>query len=63
MAKPKPQPCIQQQLKCRTMAWQAAKRGLDLAAVGKRRDALKAQAEAERWYRLYRRYGGTGPLT
>ena len=60
---PKTRPCIQQQLKCHVAAREAALRGMDLAEKGKRRLALKAQAEMERWYRLYRKYGGTRPLT
>lgn len=55
--------CIQQQLRCHIEARAAALRGLKHAEDGDRRQALKAQAEAERWYRLYQKYGGKGPLT
>ncbi len=44
-------------------ARKAAIEGMRLAENGKRREALKAKAEAERWYRLYQKYGGKGPLT
>lgn len=48
---------------CYEKAREAGLNGLKLAKQGKRREALKSQAEAERWYKLYRRYGGTKPLT
>lgn len=55
-------PDIQQQLKCHIAATAHARTGLKLAKEGKRRQALKAAVEAERWERLYRKYGGKGPI-
>ncbi len=55
-------PDIQQQLKCHIEASNHARLGLRLAKAGRRREALKAAVEAERWERLYRRYGGKGPI-
>ena len=55
-------PDIQQQLKCHIEATKHARAGLKLAKDGKRRQALKSAVEAERWERLYRKYGGKGPI-
>ncbi len=62
MRLPKTTPCIQLQLKCHMAATQAARNGRKLAEKGRRREALKALAEAEQWERLYRKYGGKGPI-
>ncbi len=56
-------PCIQKQLKYHMRAREAALRGLKAADTGKRKEAIKAQVEAERWLRMYRKYGGTEPIT
>lgn len=55
-------PCIQKQLGCHVEATRAAIRSIEAAAANKKREALKAKAECDRWYRLYRKYGGTLPL-
>lgn len=57
-----PKPDIQRQLKCHVEASRHARAGLKLAKEGKHRKALKAAVEAERWERLYRKYGGKGPI-
>ena len=53
-------PDIQKQLKYYTLACQAARRGIEPGRS--RREILKAQVEAKRWYLMYREYGGTKPL-
>jgi hypothetical protein len=55
-------PDIQHQLRCHIEACKHARLGLKLAKEGRRRQALKAAVEAERWERLYRKYGGKGPI-
>jgi hypothetical protein len=55
--------CIQKQLKFHTLAREAALRGLKAADEGKRKEAIAAQVEAERYVRMYRKYGGTRPIT
>lgn len=53
-------PCIQKQLKYYTLAAEAAMEGLK---PGKsRREILKAKVEAQRWYKMYQKYGGKQPL-
>jgi len=56
-------PDIQQQIKYRTLAAQAAIEGRKLAEAGKRREALKLLREAEKHESAYRDYGGKGPIT
>lgn len=48
---------------CYEKARAAAVRGQMHVQAGKQRLALEALAEAESWYRLYKKYGGTKPLT
>lgn len=43
---------------CLKEARAAVERGKKLAAEGKEREAMKALAEAERHYALYKKYGG-----
>lgn len=45
------------------LAREAALRGLAAMKQNKRKEAIAAQVEAERWYRKYQDWGGNQPLT
>lgn len=63
MPKPPTEPDIQKQLHYHMQAREAAKRGLKAAEEGRIQEARKAQLIAERFYQMYLKYGGKGPLT
>lgn len=55
--------CIQKQLKYHMLARTTLLRGLEFSEKGKRKEAIKAQVDGERYARLYQKYGGKGPIT
>lgn len=63
MPKPPPAPDIQKQLHYHMQAQKAAERGRKAEEEGKIDEARKAQLIAERFYQMYLKYGGKGPLT
>lgn len=60
---PEKTPNIQKQLRYHVLAREAALRGIEAAEAGKRKEAIAAQIQADKWLKFYYENGGRGPLT
>jgi thiamine biosynthesis protein ThiC len=60
--RPPKSPCVQTQLKCLTLAQQAAELAWTHKKANRSKKKLAQMREMDRWYRIYQQAGGRLPL-